>query len=266
MNATKTIGTLMAMMLLVALVLITDVVPAQNVTKNTDAESSKSEKVTIDGDHWKVTGDEKARVYTITGNVIVKYQDTTITADKGVYSKVTETVVAEGNLKIVDTDNEITGPSGTALLNERRVVIDGPVKMVARPRPKESVSPDSFEAKLREPATITCDKLEYQYRKKVAIAEGNLKVVQKGQTLVGKKAVYEVSEKLLTLSGGFTATDEKGQVFSTTGTGKASLKEGSEWIEAESGSATIEVDLEEFTEDSTNSSNTKPTQPTDNKE
>lgn len=208
-------------------------------------QTAKKESATINGDHWKVQGDDDARVYTITGNVVVKYQDMTLTADKAVYTKKTETVVAEGNFKIVDTENDITGTKGIAYLNERRSIVDGNVKMITKPKNSAGKSEESVHTQLRKPATITCDKLEYLYRKKIATAEGNLKVTQKNRALVAKKAVYDVNQELLTLTGEVKATDEKGQTFTSPGTVKTSLKEGAEWLEAENGSATVEVELED---------------------
>lgn len=212
-------------------------------------QPAKKETATINGDHWKVQGDGDSRVYTITGNVVVKYQDMTMTADKAVYTKKTETVVTEGNFKIVDTENEITGTKGIAYLNERRSVVDGNVKMITRPKNNTGKGEDSVHTQIRKPATITCDKLEYLYKKKIATAEGNIKVTQKDRVLVAKKAVYDVKQELLTLTGGVKATDEKGQMFTSPGTVKASLKEGAEWLEAENGIAIVEVELEDEPEE-----------------
>ncbi|MEN6521236.1 MAG: LPS export ABC transporter periplasmic protein LptC [Armatimonadota bacterium] len=210
----------------------------------------KKESATINGDHWKVQGDADARVYTITGNVIVKYQDMTMTSDRAVYTKKTEIVVAEGNFKIVDPENDITGTKGVAYLKERRSVVDGNVKLVTKPKGSDTAkNEESVQVQLRNPSTITCDKLEYFYKKKVAAADGNIKVTQKKRVIVAQKAVYDVKQELLTLTGGVKATDEKGQTFTSPGTVKASLKEGAEWLEADNGSATVEVNLDDETEE-----------------
>ncbi|MEN6372653.1 MAG: LptA/OstA family protein [Armatimonadota bacterium] len=208
----------------------------------------KKESATINGDHWKVQGDDDARVYTITGNVVVKYQDMTMTSDRAVYTKKTETVVAEGNFRIVDPENDITGTKGIAYLKDRKSIVDGNVRMITKPKGTDKAkSEESVQTQLHNPSTITCDKLEYLYKKKIATADGNIKVTQKNRVIVAQKAVYDVKQELLTLNGGVKATDEKGQTFTSPGTVKASLKEGSEWIEADNGSATVEVNLDDET-------------------
>jgi len=216
--------------------------------KDQTKKPAQKEEVTINGDQWKWRGGSDKSIYAITGNIVVKYKDMTLTADRAEYDEKARIVTADGNLKIVDTENEITGSKGTAYLNERRSVIEGGVKLITKPKPAaEPKNPESARAKLTQPTTITCDRMEYLYRKKIAKAEGNLKVTQKNRVLIGNSAVYDVSAELLTLSGGVKATDENGQTFSSPGTVKASLKEGAEWIEAENGRATLKVDMEEET-------------------
>lgn len=208
----------------------------------------EKETVTIDGGQWKWHGEGDRSYYTIVGNVVVKHGDTTLTADRAEYDEKARTVVVTGNVKIVDPQNEITGSKCETYLNDRKSVIEGNVKLVTRPKPgaaaKEGESP---RAKLKEPATITCDKLEYLYRKKIATVAGSLKVTQKGRVLVGDKAVYDVNQELVTLTGGVKVTDEDGQLFTSPGTVKVSTREGSEWIEADKGSASLKVDLDEET-------------------
>lgn len=213
-----------------------------------EKKPAEKEEVTISGDHWKWRGGENQSIYTITGSVVVKHLDTTLTADRAEYDEKTRVVTAEGNLKMVDPETEISGAKATAYLNDRKSVIEGDVKLIAKPKPEENPkNPESPRSKFREPATVTCDRMEYLYRKKIATAEGNLKVTQKTRTLVGSKAVYDVNQELLTLTGGVRVTDEEGQTFTSPGTVKASLKEGAEWIEAENGSATLKVNVEEET-------------------
>ena len=213
-----------------------------------EKKPGKKENVTISGDQWKWRGDNGKSVYTITGSVVVKYTDMTLTADRAEYDEKARIVSAEGNLKIVDPENEITGAKATAYLDERKSIIEGSVKLVAKPKPDSAPkNPESTRAKFSQPTTITCDRIEYLYRKKIATAEGSLKATQKDRVLLGNKAIYDVKQELLTFIGGVKATDEEGQTFTSPGTVKVSLKEGAEWIEAENGSATLKVDVEEET-------------------
>lgn len=207
--------------------------------------AKEKEVVSIDGDQWKWRGDGDRSMYTITGNVVVKHLDTTLTADRAEYDEKARVIVVTGNLKIVDPENVITGEKGTAYLKDRKSVVEGNVKLVAQPKPDPNAKSESVRAKLKEPANIICDKLEYLYRKKIATAQGNLKVTQKSRVLLGEKAVYDAGQELVTMTGGVRVTDEKGQTFTSPGTVKVSTKEGAEWIEAEKGSASLKVDLDE---------------------
>jgi lipopolysaccharide assembly outer membrane protein LptD (OstA) len=211
-----------------------------------DAPKKPKETVNIDGDKWKWRSEGDSSVYSITGHVIIKHGDTTVTADKAEYNEKTRIAVVESNVKIVDGRNEITGQKATTYLNDRRNVIEGGVKLIGIPKPDTSAKkPDSVGAKLSEPTTLVCDKLEYLYKKKIATAEGSLKITQKGRMLVGNRAVYDANLELVTLFGGVKVTDEKGQTFSSPGEVKVSLKDGSEWIESGTGSASLNFDIDE---------------------
>lgn len=218
----------------------------------------KKEEVFIGGEgtHWEMKTIPDATVYTITGNVVIKHLDTVLTSKKVTYTeskdKKTRVAVADGDLKIVDSQNIITGTKATADLNARNTVIDGNVKLISKGKATTDEVNDtqSAKAQLKSPATITCDRMEYQYRKKIATADGNLKITQKGRVLVGNKGVYDVKQELVTLTGGVKVTDEQGQTFTSPGVVKASLKDGAEWIESENGSANIKVTLDDEPDDS----------------
>lgn len=211
-----------------------------------EAKPAKKEPVQIDGDHLRIQGKQGEQVATITGNVIIKYREMVLTADHAVYTEKTKIVVADGNLKIVDPDNEITGNTGTAYLNDRKSIIEGTVKLITKPKPSEGDKKnESVRSKYSEPVTVTCDRLEYLYRDKIATAEGNLKITQKDRVLTSNKAVYDVNNELVTLTGNVNATDEKKQTFTSNGTVRVSLKEGAEWMEADNASAVIQVDVDE---------------------
>ncbi len=214
-------------------------------TKASPPKKAK-ETVSIDGDKWKWSSAGDTSSYSITGNVVIKHGDTVITGDKADYDEKGKTAVVVGHLKIVDGQNVITGEKATTYLNDRKNVVEGNVKLVGSPKPDAGTkNPDSVAAKLRDPVNIVCDKLEYLYKKKIATAEGGLKITSKGRTLVGTRAVYDVGLQFVTLSGGVRVTDEKGQAFSSPGEIKVSLKEGGEWIESGTASATLNFDLDE---------------------
>jgi lipopolysaccharide assembly outer membrane protein LptD (OstA) len=226
----------------------------------TSAEEKKKtandEKANIDGKIWNIDGKKGSRTYDVTGDVIVHYQDVVMTADKAIYTEKDKTVIATGNVKIVDPENEITGQKGIAYLNQRLCVIEGNVKLITKPKQQSKAKKEisQLDELKSEPVVMTCGKIEYLYRKKIVTADGDVKVVQKDKTFTTNKAVYDVNQELLTLPNGVDAIDEEGQTFTSKGLVKVFLKEGSEWIQAEKGSARIKVNLDEEGEDTSNSS------------
>jgi len=180
----------------------------------------------------------------LTGNVKITQGDTVLTADKIEYnnSEDVQTAVATGKLKIVDPETEITGDRGTAYFNEKRAVIQGNVTVVAKPKPEpDQKGGSTLRSERREKVVITCDTIEYFYKKKEAVATGNLKIVQKDRTLTAAKAFYQVRPELLTLTGPVKGKDSKGQTFSAPGPVTACLKEGEEWLEMEHAVGTFRV-------------------------
>lgn len=215
-----------------------------------DKKPNAKEEVFIGGEgtKWKMRLMDDKTIYTVTGSVVIRHGDTAINAQQVEYTeskdKKIRTAVIDGGLKVTDPDGEITGLRASADLNQRKISIEGDIKMLVRPKPSAN-SAEGARSKLKEPAVITCDKLDYLYRDKIATAVGNLKIVQKNRLLQAGTAVYDAKSEVVTLTGGVTVTDEEGQKFTSSGIVKASLKDGDEWIEAENASATLKVDTEE---------------------
>ncbi|MFQ3548643.1 MAG: LptA/OstA family protein, partial [Armatimonadota bacterium] len=95
------------------------------------------------------------------------------------------------------------------------------------------------------PTIITGDKLEYQYREKIASISGNVVFKQSDRTAKAQKAVFNQNTEIIVLSGGVDAFDEKGQKFQTPADVKISIKPGDEWIEAQQATATFKIDLDD---------------------
>lgn len=202
------------------------------------------ELLNADSSRFKL-GNEK--IYILKGNVKMKQGDTVLNSDSVEYNQneKVQTAVATGNLKITDPQNEITGEKGTTYFREKRAVVDGNVKILAKPRAGEAKDTNSMKGNWKEKATITCDKLEYFYKTKVATLTGNLKVVQKGRVVFADSAVYDVKEEQVVLSGNVKGHDDKNQTFASQSDVKVSLKEGNEWIEMKHATGTFRVEIDE---------------------
>jgi len=195
-------------------------------------------------------GDEKMTL--LQGNVKFIHGDTTLTSDKILYDGKVKTADSPGSVKITDPECDITGDKGFADFNKRLGIIEGRVEMLFKPKltpeeekARQDKNSDNIEAKIKEPTTVTCPKLEYQYKNKVATATGGVSFKQKNRTANADKAIYDVKAEKLTLIGHVKAVDEQGQVFTSPDRITISLKKGDEWMEAPNASGSFKIDLEE---------------------
>ncbi len=202
---------------------------------------------TVDGhaDVVKTIWGSKTEVL-MTGNVRFNSKDTTLTSDKVTYDKQTKTAVSPGKLTITNPECDITGDKGTAYFEKRLGVVEGSVEMLLKPKKDETLDKDSVKARMTEPTTVTCPKLEYLYSSKIATASGGVLFKQPKRSARADKAVYDGKKELLVLTGSpVDGIDEDGQTFKAPKV-TISLKKGDEWMEATGGfSGSFKVDLEE---------------------
>jgi lipopolysaccharide assembly outer membrane protein LptD (OstA) len=180
------------------------------------------------------------------GDVWFQHEDTRVSSDQVNYDsreKVKE-AVSPGRIAISNPECDISGDKGSASFIKRLGVIDGHVVMLVKPKQDAKEAAESTRNKLRKPTTVTCDKIEYLYKKKVATALGGVVFEQEKRRATADKAIYDLKNELLTLVGNVKAVDEEGQTFSAP---KAviSLKKGDEWIDAPNATVTTKMDLEE---------------------
>lgn len=178
------------------------------------------------------------------GDVVFTHGDTVLKSDEIVWDEDAKVATSPGKIVITDPEIDITGDRGTGYFKERLGVVEGNVVLTLRPL-EEPEDTESVRGKFTQPTTITCGRLEYAYRTKVATATGNVVFKQKGRTVRADRAVYDHSKELLTLSGNVQGEDEHGQTFAAPGTVVISLKKGDEWLEAENVRASFKVDLDE---------------------
>lgn len=230
-----------ALAVTVTLAPLTAIISAQQAAPPAKAPDYKDVDIKADllKRRW---GSEKTVL--LSGNVIIKQGDAVLKSDKIEYDETTQIAKSPGVLTISDPENDIRGDSGIAYLKERRGVLTGNIKLIAKPR-QTTQSNDKKPPELRDAATMTCDSLEYFYKQKQATASGNLKIMQKDRTVTAEKAQYNVKDEIVTLTGGVKGSDEKGQNFSSGGKVTVSIKEGDEWMEMEQAAGTFKVKSEE---------------------
>ena len=185
----------------------------------------------------------QAKTVLLSGNVVITQGDTVLKSDRIEYDEDSQIAKSPGPLTIADPEADISGASGVAYLKERRGIVQGSVKLLVKPKRKDTSAGKPSEWK--EPATIACDTLEYLYKLKQATAGGHLTLTQKDRTVTAEKAVFLVKQELMTLTGNVKGSDEKGQTVSAGGKVTVSLKEGDEWMEIEQATGTFKVKSEE---------------------
>lgn len=209
------------------------------------AQSKEPETVMGRADVLKSTWGDKTEVL-MKGNVKFTSEDTVMTSDQVTYDKKTKTAVSPGKISISGPEADITGDKGTADFQKKLGVLVGNVTMLLKPKAIDQApeDKDSVRAKMTKPTTITCPKIEYLYKAKIATATGGVNFKQEKRSASAQKAVYDVKNEVLVLTGDVKGTDEDGQTFAAP-TVKISLKKGDEWMEAENANASFKVDLNE---------------------
>ena len=197
-------------------------------------KTTKKERfVHIDSKQFSDTKTPQGQLRNAWGAVIIKSDDTTLKTEQAVYNKDTEIANSPGKLQIDDPQNTVVGSTGTAFYKTRDAVISGQVTLTLRPKPEDKNAPDgSARREFKSPATITCTKLTYNWKNRIATATGNLKVRYEDRTVTAEKAVYYGADETIVLTGNVKYTRPNGDV------GKASkaiakLKEGQEAFYAE---------------------------------
>lgn len=217
---------------------------AQQPTKPADKKPAKQEEVIIDAKHGRKSWGPK-KTTLLEGDVKCVHGDTTLTTDRVEFDEDAQIVTSPGKLFITSPECDITGDKGTAYLKKRIAVLEGNVVMQLKPKKTEGekADKDSPREKFNQPTTITCSKIEYLYKKKIASGTGNVIFKQDKRTATAQKFTYDEMKEELVVMGNVKAVDEDGQTFSAPEKVIISLKKGSEFMEAPNATATIKVDL-----------------------
>lgn len=109
--------------------------------------------------------------------VVFEYKDTIFKSDKVLYDQGTKIASAPTPVQMDDAQNTITGDRGTAYYKLTTTKIEGNVKIIARPKPANPQSPAKGARKnFDSPVEILCDRVTYNWKTKIAIPEGNIRI------------------------------------------------------------------------------------------
>ena len=181
---------------------------------------------------WEET--PQGRLHIGAGGVILTSDDTRLTTDKILFNEKTQIGNAPGKLTLADTYNTLTGNTGVAYYRTRDAKVRGNVVIVARPKDEDKNAPEgTARRQFDSPVTITCEKLDYNWRTRIAVASEKLTVKQKDRTVTADRATYDGKRETVTLIGNVFYTrpnGEKGQggkatIFYTKGKEHFKLEE-----------------------------------------
>lgn len=222
---------------------------ALGAAAQTPVQSTKDKKpprnFNVKADLMKVVWGEERKVL-LTGNVIFTQEDTRIASDYVEWDRKQETAIFPGKLSITTPEAEATAAKGQAFFKKRVGILEGSVSMIFRPKEEKLVEDkESVQTSMHRETTMTCSKLEYDYKNKIAVATGGVTICQKERTVTADKVVFDQNQELLTLNGNVRVVDDQGQEFNAPGEAKISIKKGQEWIEAPNPTAKFKVDIDE---------------------
>ncbi|MDX1935208.1 MAG: hypothetical protein SFU56_21635 [Capsulimonadales bacterium] len=132
----------------------------------------------------------------------LKDDDSRLTTDLATFNERTQIAASPGKLKLEDEYNTVTGNTGTAFYKTKEAKIRGDVVMVARPREENQNAPsDASQRRFDSPVTLTCQKVDYNWRTRIALASERLTIKQKDMTVTADRAVYDGRKEMILLEG-----------------------------------------------------------------
>ncbi len=187
----------------------------------------------------------RGRTYILTGNVMIRSEDTTLRTDAATYNMETGIASSPGKVQIDDAQNTLVGDKGVAYYRKRTANVTGNVRITMRPRPQDQSAPEgSLRREFKDPAFITCDAVDYNWRTRVAATRGELTMRQRNRTVTAERAVYDGRNEKVSLTGdvhGVTTDGDDIRARKAT----AILTEGKEELILEAPQGVIRVDIEE---------------------
>ncbi len=167
-------------------------------------------------------------VLTISGPVVITKGAVTMRTVGVVYNQKTQIATAQSPVTINDDQNTLTGTRGTLNVGTHIATLTGDVHMSAVPAADPGKS--AVNAQANEPTNLVCNHLTYNYRTKLADADGNLKVLQKDRTVTADTGHYDVNAQLITMHGDVDGRSADGKHLHAP-EAVVSVNPANEWIQ-----------------------------------
>lgn len=174
---------------------------------------------------------------TLTGSVVIQSEDSTLNTEKATYNGETQIANAPTRLRLDDKQNTLTADKGVAYYSTRDADFSGNVVINARPNQGESAKAQkgSLRRNFKDPVTITCGKVRYNWRTKKAVLTENLTIKQKSRTITAVRGLYDGAAETVTLVGNIKSRNPTGEAADILGANArviVSFQEGNEYMEA----------------------------------
>ncbi len=163
------------------------------------------------------------------GNVRFEAKGASLNSQYLTFNETSQIGTSPGALRLDDEQNTLTGNKGVAFYKTRDAKITGNVRIVIRPRPSDAQKGRQGSARrnFKDPITITCGRVDYNWRTRRGVCTENLVLQQLDRTVTCERMLFDGRTEVVTLEGNVYAVDSKGQ----NGRGLSAvlvLKEGSE--------------------------------------
>jgi lipopolysaccharide export system protein LptA len=181
--------------------------------------------------------DETNRILTIKGPVTFHQGTADVTMIGATYDQKTNIAVSSSPIKITDTDATVNGDRGTIDFSAHTAALSGHVTMLVIPKATDKVK----EQEAKKPTTISCDRINYNYRTKKAQTSGRVVIRQPNRTVTADDGLYDVTANIADLVGDVVGKSTDGKVIRAPHA-KVSMDPDNEWIQLDgpiSGSFTL---------------------------
>jgi lipopolysaccharide assembly outer membrane protein LptD (OstA) len=115
---------------------------------------------------------------------------------------------------VYDPQSDLNGKNGFIDFTRHLATMRDNVVLVVKPSDKDAGAPKaSLRSRFKDAATMTCEMMTYDYRKKIGTVPGPLTVNQKNRVLTADSGRYDGIAKQITLVGNVRAKDTNGNVI-----------------------------------------------------
>ena len=130
---------------------------------------------------------------------------------------------------LYNTQDDLTGSEGFVDFTRHLATLENNIVLVVKPGAHEAgAPPGSLRSRFKDPATLTCDKLTYDYRAKIAHIPGPLTVHSGGRVLTADSGTYEAGTQIVTLIGHVHGTSGENEIDAPHAT--INIREGQESV------------------------------------